>query len=65
MPDLNGFEATRQIRTFNKKVVIIAQTAFALAGDKENALDAGCTDYVSKPIKKDELISLVKKYINS
>lgn len=65
MPDLNGFEATRQIREFNSKVVIIAQTAFALAGDKENALDAGCTDYISKPIKKDELISLVNKYINS
>jgi PAS domain S-box-containing protein len=65
MPDLNGFEATRQIRAFNTNVVIIAQTAFALAGDKENALDAGCTDYISKPIKKDELISLVNKYINS
>lgn len=65
MPDLNGFEATRRIREFNGKVVIIAQTAFALAGDKENALDAGCNDYISKPIKKDELISIVNKYLNS
>lgn len=65
MPDLNGFAATRQIREFNPKVIIIAQTAFALAGDKQNALDAGCNDYISKPIKKEELLSIVNRYINS
>lgn len=59
---MDGYEATRQIRKFNKKVVIIAQTAYAQKGDKEKALEAGCNDYISKPIKKDELISLIQKH---
>jgi signal transduction histidine kinase len=64
MPDLNGYEATRQIRQFNKEVVIIAQTAFGLLGDREKALEYGCDDYISKPINKTELITLIKKYFN-
>jgi CheY-like chemotaxis protein len=62
MPDLNSLEATRQIRQFNKGVVIIAQTAFGLSGDREKAIEAGCNDYISKPINKDELLSLIQKY---
>jgi len=62
MPDLNGYEATRQIRQFNKDVVIIAQTAYGLSGDREKAIEAGCNDYISKPINKDELLSLIQKY---
>lgn len=62
MPEMNGYEATRQIRTFNKDIVIIAQTAFAQFGDKEKAIKAGCNDYISKPIKKDELLALIQKY---
>jgi len=64
MPELNGYEATRQIREFNSKVIIIAQTAYALAGDREKAIEAGCNDYVSKPINKVELNSLIAKYLN-
>jgi len=62
MPLMDGYEATRQIRLFNRKVVIIAQTAYALTGDKEKANDSGCDDYISKPIKKIKLIALLKKY---
>jgi hypothetical protein len=62
MPDLNGYEATRQIRQFNKDVVIIAQTAYGLYGDREKYLDAGCNDYISKPIKKDHLAALIQKH---
>jgi len=62
MPDLNGYEAIRQIRQFNKDVVIIAQTAFGLSGDREKAIEAGCNDYMSKPINKDEIRSLIQKY---
>jgi signal transduction histidine kinase/CheY-like chemotaxis protein len=62
MPVMNGYEATRQIRQFNKEVVIIAQTSFGLLGDKEKAIEAGCNDYIAKPIKKDELLSLIQKY---
>jgi len=64
MPVMSGYEATRQIRQFNKDVVIIAQTAFGLSGDREKAIEAGCNDYISKPIKKDELLVLIQKYFN-
>ncbi len=62
MPKMNGFDATMQIRQFNKSVVIIAQTAYALYGDKDKALAAGCNDYISKPIKMNELLELIDKY---
>jgi PAS domain S-box-containing protein len=62
MPGLNGYEATRQIRQFNKDVIIIAQTAFGLSGDKEKAIEAGCNDYISKPINKDKLLALIQQY---
>ena len=62
MPEMNGYEATRQIRQFNKDVVIIAQTAYGLSGDREKAIEAGCNDYVAKPINKTELLSIIQKY---
>jgi len=64
MPKMDGYEATRQIRQFNKDVVIIAQTAYALTSDRKMAIEAGCNDYISKPIKKDELQALIQKYFN-
>ena len=63
MPGTDGYEATRQIRQFNKHVVIIAQTAYAPAGEREKALEAGCNDYISKPILKTNLDRLIKKYL--
>ncbi len=63
MPVMNGHEATRIIREFNKEVIIIAQTAFALAGDREIAIEAGCNDYLTKPIDKAELLALIEQYI--
>ena len=62
MPEMDGYEATKLIREFNKDVVIIAQTAYAQTGDRDKALQYGCTDYISKPIRSHELVSLVKKY---
>ncbi|MCK9641093.1 MAG: PAS domain S-box protein [Prolixibacteraceae bacterium] len=62
LPILDGYEATRQIRQFNKDVFIIAQTAYALAGDRENALEAGCNEYITKPINRDELHALIRKF---
>ena len=63
MPVMDGIEATKEIRKMNKKVPIIAQTAFALSGDREKALAAKCNDYLSKPLKKQELIQLVNTYL--
>ena len=62
MPDMGGYEATRQIRKFNNEVVIIAQTAHGLYGDREKAIEAGCNDYIAKPINKTELLILIQKY---
>ncbi len=62
MPQMNGLEATKQIRQFNKDVIIIAQTAYGFSGDREMAIEAGCNDYISKPINKGELLRLVEKY---
>jgi PAS domain S-box-containing protein len=62
MPGLNGYQATQQIRRFNKDVIIIAQTAFGLSGDREKSLEAGCNDYISKPVSRDELLSIIHKY---
>jgi PAS domain S-box-containing protein len=59
LPDINGLELTKMIRSTNSKIRIIAQTAFALAGDKEKAYEAGCTGYLTKPIKKDELLKAI------
>jgi hypothetical protein len=62
MPGLNGIETTRMIREFNNQVVIVAQTAFGLVGDKERSLEAGCNDWISKPIQKNDLLALIGKY---
>jgi PAS domain S-box-containing protein len=59
MPKLDGYATTQEIRKFNSKVQIIAQTAYALEGEKEKALEAGCNAYISKPIRKNELIQLI------
>jgi PAS domain S-box-containing protein len=64
MPKMDGLEATRQIRQFNKDVIIIAQTAYGFSSDCENALKAGCNDYISKPINKVLLYELIKKHTN-
>ena len=59
MPNMSGYTATKLIREFNKDVIIIAQTAYALIGDKEKAISAGCNDYIAKPIDKDELMEMI------
>ncbi|MBT3384059.1 MAG: response regulator [Prolixibacteraceae bacterium] len=63
MPVFNGFETTKQIKQINPVQVVIAQTAYAVAGDKEKALAAGCDDYISKPINADKMKQIIYKYI--
>jgi signal transduction histidine kinase len=61
MPELNGFDATKQIRAFNQQVRIIFQTAHAFKDEKEKALSAGGDDYITKPVKKENLLMLINK----
>lgn len=64
LPGMNGYEATRKIREFNTEVTIIAQTAYALPGDRENSILAGCNDYISKPINRLAIRNMVNSYLN-
>ncbi len=62
MPEMDGYEATRKIREFNKNLVIIVQTALSIKGERERAEAAGCTDFLSKPFSITEFNELIRKY---
>lgn len=62
MPVLDGFEATEEIRKANKDIPIVAQTAYVMAEDKQRAASLGFNDYLEKPITKDQLDEVVKKF---
>lgn len=64
MPEMDGYEATTQIREFNKDVIIIAQTAYGLEGDREKAIKAGCNDYIPKPINQIKLKEMIEKHLD-
>ncbi len=64
MPLMDGLEVTRIIRKMNKDIPIIAVTAFALSGDREKALDAGCDDYISKPFDANNLVLKIQKLLD-
>ena len=61
MPGILGYEAVKLIRMFNKNVIIIAQTAFSFSDEHQKAIDSGCDGFISKPIKREDLIQLIQK----
>ena len=65
MPELDGYETIRNIRAFDryKKVPILAVTAKAMKGDREKCIEAGASDYISKPVDVDQLISLLRVWL--
>jgi PAS domain S-box-containing protein len=63
LPDITGFEATRKIKLQKPNSKIIAQTAYAAYDDRKKAFDAGCIDYISKPIKRDLLLEMINKHL--
>jgi PAS domain S-box-containing protein len=63
LPDIDGYEATRIIKQGKPDIKIIAQTAYASKEDRQRALNAGCDDYISKPVKIDMLLEMVNKYL--
>jgi CheY-like chemotaxis protein len=62
MPVMDGLEATREIKSFRKDLPIIAVTAFAMTGDEKRAREAGCDDYIAKPVRKEFLFEKLNKY---
>ncbi len=63
MPDVDGFQATGMIREQDREIPIVAMTAKALKADREDCLEAGMDDYISKPVSLDELKQTLKKYL--
>ncbi len=65
MPDLNGLEATIEIKKNLPNLPIIAQTAYAMEEDEQASMESGCDDYISKPIRPENLLAIMNKFINS
>lgn len=67
LPRMDGWEATRQIKADERLqgIPVIALTAHAMFGDRERAMDAGCDDYITKPINLPELMSKLTKYLQT
>jgi signal transduction histidine kinase/DNA-binding response OmpR family regulator len=65
MPHMNGYDATRKLRQAGYKKPVIAVTAHAMRGDKEKCLAAGCDDYISKPINRQQLVEVLREYLGS
>lgn len=64
MPVMNGYEATRRIRTLGLDVPIIAQTAYALSEERIMAMEAGCNDFIAKPIEKEMLLTKMEHFFS-
>ena len=62
MPYMDGLEATRLIRGYSKDIPIIALTAFAFESDRERAIEAGCNDYLTKPVSQEAIEKILDKY---
>ena len=62
MPVMNGLQAASEIKKFHKELTIIACTAFGMSGDEKSALQAGCDDYLTKPLSSTALLGKLKKY---
>jgi PAS domain S-box-containing protein len=63
MPEMDGLTATRIIRSFRPELPIIATTAYALSSDEEKCLEAGCNAYIAKPIKKENILQMMNKFM--
>ncbi len=64
LPDINGYEVTRQIKQQHPDLKIIAQTAYAASEDKQKSIESGCVDYISKPLKSKTLLSVMNRHLS-
>lgn len=64
LPIMDGYTATKEIKKINPEIPIIAQTAHVMSGEREKCMEAGCNDYLAKPIRLQLLIDTLSKYLN-
>ncbi len=64
MPEMNGYEASENIKLLRPDLPVISQTAYAMSGEREKSFQAGCDDYISKPIDIDLLFSKMSRFLN-
>lgn len=64
MPVMDGYTATREIRKLRPEIPIVAQSAFAMTNEREKAMQAGCTDYLAKPYKRNQMLEIISKHIS-
>lgn len=64
MPVMDGFTATEEIRKIDQEIPIVVQTSYAFNTVKEKAFEAGCTDFISKPLSFDNLLPVVERLID-
>jgi len=64
MPIMDGYDATRKIKELKPDIPVIAQTAYTLGDDKIKCIEAGCDDYLSKPIRKNLLYDMITNHFN-
>jgi PAS domain S-box-containing protein len=62
LPDMSGYDVTKEMKKIKPSVYVIAQTAYAMTGDREKALESGCDEYLAKPIRQEELLDVIMKY---
>ncbi len=63
LPKMDGYEATQKIKAYRRNLPVIAQTAYAMEEEKVACLKAGCDDYISKPINKNQLLRMMNKFL--
>lgn len=65
LPDIDGYTVARELRNYREfeDIPIIAVTSYAMAGDREKCMEAGCKGYIEKPIDPDSFVSEIKKYM--
>ena len=63
LPDVNGWDLVRIIKKLRPGLPVIAQTAYAMSTDRRKSQEAGCDNYISKPIKREQLLNLMAEYL--
>jgi CheY-like chemotaxis protein len=64
LPGMNGYDATKKIKSIRSDLPVIAQTAYAMATDRATALKSGCDDYIAKPIRALDLLTMITKHFS-